>query len=128
MANPLEVRSKLELQDDRIVVPVDEMITLVRGIFENIGCNAKAAKQIAEHLTDSNLCGMESHGLMRTLQYVDQFESGYMSAACEPDIIINERGAKIIDGNGGHGIPAMYLAMETAIQDASEKEIGRAHV
>jgi len=112
------VRSKLELSDERVLVPVDEMIALVSNIFLNVGCSKQAARQIAEHLTDSNLCGMESHGLMRTLQYVDQFESGTMSAAKEPQLIVNSRGAKIIDGNGGHGIPAMHLALETACEDA----------
>ena len=118
-----KVRSKLELGEERVLVPVDEMIDLVRGIFENIGCSEKNARQITEHLTDSNLCGMESHGLMRTLQYADQFESGAMVADVEPELVINKRGAKIIDGNGGHGIPAMHLALETACTDAAEKGI-----
>ncbi len=123
MNDQLKVRSKLALKDDRVLVPVDEMIELVRNIFVNIGCHDKAAGQIAEHLTDANLCGMESHGLMRTLQYADQFESGAMLPEKEPKLITNTRGAKIIDGNGGHGIPAMHLALETACDDAADKGI-----
>jgi len=123
MNTKIKVRSKLELNEERTLVPVDEMVALVRGIFINIGCSEKAAEQIAEHLTDASLCGMESHGLMRTLQYVDQFESGAMLPDKEPELIVNSRGAKIIDGNGGHGIPAMHLALETACADASEKGI-----
>ncbi len=49
---------------------------------------------------------------MRTLQYADQFESGYMCPHVEPEIRTTERGATIVDGNGGIGIPAMRLAIE----------------
>lgn len=119
----MKVRSKLTLTDDRVMVAVDEMIDCVQGIFENLGCSEKTARQIAEHLTDSNLCGMESHGLMRTLQYADQFESGYMKPDAEPQVTVNARGAKIIDGDGGNGIPAMLLALNTACRDATDSGI-----
>lgn len=112
MNNQGEVRSKLELDDERITVAVDEIVALVGGIFENIGCHRAVAREVAEHLADSNLCGMESHGLMRTLQYADQFESGYMRPDAEPEIRTHQRGATIVDGNGGIGIPAMRLAID----------------
>ena len=123
MAEPFEVRSKLELQEDRVVVSVDRIVELVAGIFIDLGCSPASARQIAEHLASSNLYGMESHGLMRTLQYADQFESGYMRADVDPAVRINDRGAKIVDGNGGHGIPAMYLATEEACREATEKGV-----
>jgi len=63
---------------------------------------------------------MESHGLMRTLQYADQFESGYMRADTEPVIRTGERGATIVDGNGGIGIPAMRMAIDEGCQVAAE--------
>ena len=118
--NQDQVRSKLELAEERVVIPLDEVVTLVSGIFENIGCSAGVAREVAEHLADSNLCGMESHGLMRTLQYADQFESGYMRPDVEAEIKTTERGATIIDGNGGIGIPAMRLAIEEGCRIAGE--------
>jgi len=123
MSGPNEVRSKLELDDERITVKVDEIVALVRGIFENIGCNAKVAREVAEHLADSSLCGMESHGLMRTLQYAEQFESGYMRPDVEPEIRTSERGATIVDGNGGIGIPAMRLAIDEGCRLAQKQGV-----
>jgi len=107
-----EVRSKLELEEERVVIPRDEIVTLVSTIFENIGCSVEVSLEVAEHLADANLCGMESHGLMRTLQYADQFESGYMRPDVSPEIKMTDSGATIVDGNGGIGIPAMRLAIE----------------
>ena len=56
---------------------------------------------------------------MRTLQYADQFESGYMRPDVEPEIRTSERGATIVDGNGGIGISAMRLAIEEGCRVAA---------
>ena len=119
MDDPKVVHSKLHLHEDRVLVPVDDIQDTVRKIFTLSGCTGTAADQIARHLTEANLCGMESHGLMRTLQYVEQFESGYMDAEAQPVVTNGERGGRVVDGNGGHGIPAMCLATREAIS-ASE--------
>jgi LDH2 family malate/lactate/ureidoglycolate dehydrogenase len=117
------IRSKLELDDERVVVALPEIVGLVSGIFENIGCSRPVSREVAEHLADSNLCGMESHGLMRTLQYAEQFESGYMRADAEAEIRTAERGATIVDGNGGIGIPAMRLAIDEGCRVAAEQGV-----
>ena len=123
MNENLKLRSKLELDDERIVVGVDDIVDLVAGIFENIGCRAAIAREVAEHLADSNLCGMESHGLMRTLQYAEQFESGYLRADAEAELRVDQRGAVRVDGNGGIGIPAMRIAVDEGCRIAGEQGV-----
>ncbi len=118
-----EVRSKLELDAARVTLDVDAVTALVAGIFENLGCAPSIAREVAEHLADSNLCGMESHGLMRTLQYAQQFESGYLRAAAAPEIRVTERGATLVDGHGGIGIPAMRLAVAEGCRQAAEQGV-----
>jgi len=115
------VRSKLDMDDERVIIPVPEIVSLVSEIFQRLGCSAGIAHEVAAHLADANLCGMESHGLMRTLQYADQFETGYMRADVEPEIQFTERGATIIDGNGGIGIPAMRLAIDEGCRVAKQR-------
>lgn len=123
MPDPVPVYSKLSLNEPRTIVPVDVAVRTVAGIFETSGCDAPVARQIAEHLADANLCGMESHGLVRTMQYTEQFESGYMNPAARAELQINAMGAKVVDGHGGHGIPAMHLAVEAACADASRNRV-----
>lgn len=123
MNDSKKVRSKLELDEQRVTVAVEEIVALVSDIFENLGCSAAVAREVAEHLADSNLCGMESHGLMRTLQYAEQFESGYMRAGAVPEIRTAERGATIVDGKGGIGIPAMRLAIGEGCRVAAEQGV-----
>ena len=123
MAKPGKLRSKLVLEEKRVVISVEEIVALVCGIFENIGCSAGVAHEVTEHLADASLCGMESHGLMRTLQYAEQFESGYMRADAEPEIRSGEYGATIVDGNGGIGIPAMRLAIDEGCRVARQQGV-----
>lgn len=118
-----EAPSKLQLDGERVIVTTVDAIQKVETIFVGAGCSKKAAKQVAEHLADSSLCGMESHGLMRVLQYYEQFQSGYMTAAVEPRLIVHDNGIEEIDGSGGHGVPAMYLAVDHAIRVTKERGI-----
>ena len=71
-----QTTSKLQLKGERVVISATEAIETVRSIFLSIGCTEETAQLVAEPLTDSSLSGVESHGLMRTLQYVQQFEEG----------------------------------------------------
>ena len=112
---PTTVRSKLTLRGERIDIDAVQAIGIVNDIFIRIGCSEHTARLVAEHLTDTSLCGMESHGLMRTLQYAEQFQNGYIAPSAEARIITTERGAQEVDGGGGIGIPAMRLAYEHGI-------------
>ena len=117
---PAEVRSKLTLRGERVDVDAMQAIDVVRDIFIRIGCSADTAQIVAEHLTDTSLCGMESHGLMRTLQYAKQFQNGYMSPFAEPRIVTTAGDTQEVDGGGGIGIPAMRLAYDHGMAMAGE--------
>ena len=118
-----ETHSKLELKQQRIKINVKEAQFTIRSIFSSIGCTPRVAEQIAEHLIDSSLCGVESHGLMRALQYADQFKSGYIVCDAEPTLKKTANGGHVVDGGGGIGIPAMQVAFEKAMSLASETGI-----
>lgn len=113
-----EVRSKLTLQGGRVEVSAEEAVATVSEIFRAMGCSADTAVEVAEHLADTSLCGMESHGLMRTLQYAEQFESGYMQVNAVPQVVTTTRGTLEVDGGGGIGIPAMNLAYRQGMEAA----------
>ena len=117
------VRSRLTLRGERVPVTAAEAIDIVSSIFRRIGCREAIAREVAEHLADTSLCGMESHGLMRALQYAEQFQNGYMDPTAEPRIVTTEHGAQEIDGGGGIGIPAMRLAYEHGTKLAVENGV-----
>ena len=106
--------SKLQLDGERVTVAAEDAAVLAGRIFRALGCTEEVAKAVAEHLVDASLCGFESHGLMRTLQYAEQFETGSLRAEAKPEVKVTARGVEEIDGGGGIGIPAMQLAVERA--------------
>jgi len=115
-----EEHSKLTLQGERLRVAAADAVGIVSEIFRRVGCSDGCAREVAEHLADASLCGVESHGLMRALQYVEQFRSGYMNPRASPRIVDTPRGALEIDGGGGIGIPVMRMAYEHGMQLARE--------
>tara|TARA_B000000441_G_C21554896_1_gene239464 strand:+ start:47 stop:295 length:249 start_codon:yes stop_codon:yes gene_type:complete len=80
----MSVRSKLTLRGSRVDLGASEITTTLAAIFTRLGCASEPAHQVAEHLVDTSLCGMESHGVMRTLQYAEQFKTGYIDPKAVP--------------------------------------------
>ena len=117
------VRSKLTLRGDRVRVDAAEAVEIVSDIFVRLGCREAIAREVAEHLADTSLCGMESHGLMRTLQYAEQFRNGYLDPAAETRIVECGNGAVEVDGGGGIGIPVMRFAYARGIELARDSGI-----
>ena len=66
---------------------------------------------------------MESHGVMRAIQYIEQFKSGYIVCSSKPKLKEISGSIVEIDGDGGIGIPAMRLAFERAINLAEDNGI-----
>lgn len=107
---------KLDYDGKRISVTATEAQAAVHAVLVKAGFPDDGAGTIAEHLVDAGMCGVESHGIMRCLQYADQFRSGYMAALAVPEYIPGE--APAVDGGGGIGIPAMQLASHHAVENA----------
>jgi LDH2 family malate/lactate/ureidoglycolate dehydrogenase len=115
--------SKLDYQGERTAIKADEAVVVLVDILRSYGCAPEPSSLIAEHLADSDLCGVESHGVMRILQYARQFDDGYM-APRGMAYISDERGSFItVDGQSGHGISAMKLAYDAGCTLAAKTGI-----
>ena len=115
--------SKLDYQGQRLNITATEAIEAMMVIFTALGCEEDIAESTALHLADSSLCGVESHGVMRCLQYAEQFKSGYLDAKARPCLMVDDRGHSVVDGMGGIGIPAMNMAYDQLTNDAIDKSI-----
>ena len=115
------MNSKLDFDGMRLPVSAENAVAVMTDILTALGCDGATSESIASHLADASLCSVESHGVMRILQYAQQFRSGYMSAGGEARVTKCDGQFLTIDGGGGHGIPAMELAFDTAIEAAVDK-------
>jgi LDH2 family malate/lactate/ureidoglycolate dehydrogenase len=112
--------SKLKLSGKRVEIAADAAAGIITEIFERLGCSANTSKAITEHLVDANLCGYESHGVMRVMQYAQRMRDGSMKVDVEPRIRTTESGVTIVDGGMGSGIPTMIVAYDKAMSMALE--------
>ncbi|MCB1422150.1 MAG: Ldh family oxidoreductase [Nitratireductor sp.] len=123
-----DVPTKLELRGGRVEVQADKARAIITDIFVGLGCSSDASRIITDHLIDANLCGMESHGVMRVMQYAERMQNGTMRVDVEPEVRTTEKGVTIVDGGMGSGIPAMKFAYETAMELARESGLSAVSV
>jgi hydroxycarboxylate dehydrogenase B len=84
------------------------------------GASPKNASIVAAHLVDSSEMGLNSHGIIRIPQYVEDIESGATKAGATPTVI-SELGCRAaFDGNSTFGQVAGVAMAAKAIELAKE--------
>jgi len=111
---------RLDLAEPRVILPAAAAERRAAAILVAAGFDAACAAEVAAHLVDAEACGVESHGIVRVLQYVDQVRSGVLDGVAAPVLVAAPRGGSAVDGCGGIGIPALRLAVDHAAARARE--------
>ena len=97
-------------------------------IFKNAGVASDEAEIISDHLVDANLCGHDSHGVLRISSYVTEIQAGHAlhseASAGRCQIVKETPCTAVIDARGGFGIVAALRAMQMAIEKAREHTFG----
>jgi len=111
----MDNKSKLILSESRVNVSLDDVREKSLSILIKAGCKKDYANKIIDHLIDSDLSGVESHGVVRTLQYLDEYQQGYLLPNVVPKLTKDSLTTINVDGQGGLGIPAINMATEEGI-------------
>lgn len=119
----MQAPSKLTLKEERAAIPAPIVSDVLERLFLAKGCSSAEAREVAEHLIETDLSGMESHGVMRALQYAEQYDSGYLRPNAQPRVVAGANGMEWVDGDGGIGIPAMRIAVDHACETALERGV-----
>ncbi|WP_170758805.1 Ldh family oxidoreductase [Ruegeria lacuscaerulensis] len=112
--------SKYSSDTRRVQVDIETARRIAKGVLGAKGCPPDITVEAADHLIDSDLSGVESHGVWRVLQYAGYYDSGYLTADVRPRLEQNARGAWLVNGCGGIGIPAMTLASRNVVTRAKD--------
>ena len=115
--------SKVTGVDDYVYKSAEELEALSISILSVVGCDEETARFVALHLVDADIKGVESHGVMRLIQYVEQADEGYFEPSARPELKENGQGAWLVDGQRGFGMPAINLAVDTAVTQAKKQGI-----
>jgi uncharacterized oxidoreductase len=80
----------------------DVLADFASGLFVAVGVPAEDAARVARSLVDANLCGHDSHGVIRVPQYVGYLRDGKL-VPCAPLTVLRETPA-ILAGDAGWGL------------------------
>lgn len=101
-----------------VTVAVEHLQKLIATVFHRAGCDDEEAARVARYLIDANLAGHDSHGVIRTLRYVDWLETGLIRAGQSIDTVVDTDALVIVDGRMGFGQTVAPQAVEVGIQKA----------
>jgi uncharacterized oxidoreductase len=88
---------------------------LVRDIFVTNGCSTAEGERIGKYLVGANLCGHDSHGVVRVPRYVQMQRDGEIHADRPVKVVVDTPALAIVDGQYGFGQTAAPQAVEIGI-------------
>lgn len=104
--------------DDRVDVMPEQATSMAREILTAAGAPPDVAGEVAAHLVEADQCGVESHGIVRVLQYTREMLDGTLDRQARPEVRRSDDGRLTVQAHGGIGIPAMRIAHELAAEAA----------
>lgn len=93
-------------------------------VFESYGVSRKDSETTADILLESDLMGVESHGLQRLHMYCTGIEIGRVNPAGIPKVKKETLVSAVIDADCAFGQVAGTMAMEMAMKKAKKQGIG----
>lgn len=99
---------------------IDILHEFICRIFLAVGVPKNDVGICADVLLESDIRGIESHGLSRLKTYIDRILNGQQKPVTEIQVIRETASTALIDGNHGMGAVIATTAMQKAIQKAKE--------
>ena len=109
-------------------VQADRLRLFIAGLFEDAGCGQSHAADIADCLVQSNLWGIDSHGVIRVPEYLARFRNGAMNPRPEIRTLHSAPGFDVLDADNSAGYIAGRAAMSRAIELSADSAITAAGV
>src|SRR5687768_16863681 len=91
---------------------------LSRSLFEAAGVPADDARVVATSLVDANLCGYDSHGVMRVPQYRDFLRKGTYKPVPAFTVLSETPAVLAVDADWGLGQPQTYRLLARLVPKA----------
>ncbi len=101
-------------------IPADNLKQFVIDVFQHFGMREEDAHVSADILVESDLRGIDSHGVPRMAFYVDRLREGTINLDAELEIVREAPSALTFDAHNGFGPPMAKQAMAACIERAKE--------
>lgn len=94
------------------------------SIFDAWGMDAGLARTAADVMVETDLAGVDSHGVSMLMDYDDYRRRGKLNLKARPKVVREGPTTALIDADAGLGHPAAVMGMELAIKKATEMRVG----
>jgi hydroxycarboxylate dehydrogenase B len=114
-------RNKITLTERTFFMPTlkqSQLFELANRILVGAGIPAEDAKIVAQELSDANIVGHDSHGVMRLMQYVEFVQDGYVKPGGNFEVVKEGGAFAIVDGHFNFGQVTARKALALAIDKA----------
>lgn len=112
------------MADNEVRVRPERLEPFVAELFEKGGFDREQAAFHAKALVDSNLWGVDSHGVLRVPLYLKRLRSGAINPQPQIRTVKGSLGLEVMHGDDGSGFSVGRAAMQRAIELAEAFNIG----
>ena len=88
------------------------LTAFARSLFEANGVPADEAAVVAGSLVDANLCGHDSHGVIRVVQYLKFVADGAFKPGAPFEVVREAPSVLVVDGHFGLGQVQAYRLLD----------------
>jgi uncharacterized oxidoreductase len=104
-----------------ILKPAPALQAWVQHILQASGADERNARAVSEHLVDSNLCGVDTHGVQHVPNYINNIRAGEILPTAWPEILRETPTTALVSGNWTFGHTAARFAMQVAAAKALDQ-------
>ena len=101
-------------------LPAPELEKFAAALFVAAGTPRDLAARVAASLVAADVCGHESHGVMRSARYIERIRLGAMNPAARPAVLRRHAANAVVDGSWGFGQIAAQFGTQLAIEICAE--------
>ncbi len=112
------------MSNNEILVKPGTLQNFLADMFTASGMPQPDAAYAAECMVQTNLWGIDSHGVLRAPIYLQRLRSGAVNATPNIKTVKGAMGLELVDGDGGLGYVVGRTAMNRAIDLAEQYNIG----
>jgi len=112
------------MAENEILVNHKVLEAFVSELFEKVGLGGADAAFHAKALVDTNLWGVDSHGVLRVPVYIQRMRSGAVNPRPNIQRVRGSQGLEVLDGDDGPGFLVGRDAMLRAVELAEEYNVG----
>jgi LDH2 family malate/lactate/ureidoglycolate dehydrogenase len=105
-------------------VAVEKVREQIVSIFTAWGMDAALVRTAAEVMVETDLMGVDSHGVSMLMDYDEARRRGKLNLKAKPKVVREGPVTALIDADAGLGHPAAVMGMNLALEKAKTMQVG----